>query len=87
MLGVSFFELIVIMLVLLVVFGPQRLPEMARNLAKLFQQLQGVTDQFHSEIKELTKEKDNAKISHEPLQERKELDSDESLRDNDTLPK
>lgn len=56
MLGVSFFELIIIMLVMLIVFGPQRLPAMARNLARLFQQLQTMTDKFQSEMQALGKE-------------------------------
>ncbi len=50
-------ELIVIFAVVLIVFGPQKLPELARSLGKgvaeLKKALQGVKDQIDSEVKEV----------------------------------
>jgi Tat protein translocase TatB subunit len=50
-------ELIVIFVVALLVFGPQRLPELARSLGKgvneLKKALQGVKEQIDSEMEEL----------------------------------
>ena len=50
-------ELIVIFVVALLVFGPQRLPELARSLGKgvneLKKALQGVKEQIDSEMEEI----------------------------------
>ncbi|NOZ25335.1 MAG: twin-arginine translocase subunit TatB [Nitrospirae bacterium] len=51
-------ELIVIFAVVLIVFGPQKLPELARSLGKgvaeLRKALQGVKDQIDTEVKEVS---------------------------------
>jgi sec-independent protein translocase protein TatB len=52
-------ELIVIFVVALIVFGPQKLPELARSMGKgiaeLKKTLHGVKDQIDSEIEEVQK--------------------------------
>ncbi len=52
-------ELIVIFVVALLVFGPQKLPELARSLgrgmAELKRTLQGVKEQIDSEVEEVQK--------------------------------
>lgn len=50
MFGVSFTELIVIGVVILIVFGPERLPEVARNLGRMLGQLKRSSDEFKKEI-------------------------------------
>ena len=52
-------ELIVIFVVALIIFGPQRLPELARALGKgmaeLRKSLQGVKEQIETEVEEIEK--------------------------------
>ncbi|GBE36426.1 sec-independent protein translocase protein TatAd [bacterium BMS3Bbin07] len=56
-------ELIVIFAVVLIVFGPQKLPELARSLGKgvaeLKKAINGIKDQIDTEVKEV----------HDPLRE------------------
>ncbi|MDP2856709.1 MAG: twin-arginine translocase TatA/TatE family subunit [Bacillota bacterium] len=56
MFGVSFGELIIIGLVGLVVFGPEKLPELARScgnfMAKFNQALESVQQEFHKGLEE-----------------------------------
>jgi sec-independent protein translocase protein TatA len=48
--GVSFTELVVIMLVVLIVFGPDRLPEMAAKLGKGMAELRKISDAVRREF-------------------------------------
>ena len=50
MFGVSLPELILIFIVVLIVFGPERLPEMARTLGKLMAELRRNTDSLRREF-------------------------------------
>jgi Tat protein translocase TatB subunit len=46
--GIGFFEIIVIAVVALLLFGPQKLPEMAKQAGRLFAQLRQVTGDVRS---------------------------------------
>lgn len=48
--GVSFPELLIIMLVVLLVFGPEKLPDVARTLGKLMGELRKSSDQVRREF-------------------------------------
>jgi Tat protein translocase TatB subunit len=69
--GISFFEIIIVLIVALLVFGPERLPEVARSLGKLTGQLRRSTDlvrrEFHNAIytpaQEISKELEDASRS------------------------
>ena len=50
MFGVSLYELIIIMAVVLLVFGPERLPEIARSLCRLMGQLKRTSDSIRREF-------------------------------------
>lgn len=50
MFGVSYQELILIMVVVLVVFGPKRLPELARGLAQLMNSLRTASNDLRRTI-------------------------------------
>lgn len=50
MFGVSLFELIIIMIVVLLVFGPDKLPEVARNLGKVMGELKKHSDAMRREF-------------------------------------
>lgn len=54
MLGISFAELVIILTVMLLVFGPDRLPALASQLARFFHQLQKAHEQLHREINRLS---------------------------------
>jgi Tat protein translocase TatB subunit len=49
MFGVSFGEIVIIFVVGLLVFGPERLPEIARSLGRLMNQLRRWSDEFKNE--------------------------------------
>lgn len=52
MLGIGFPELLLIMVVALVVLGPQRLPEVARMLGKAYGQLRRASEEFQQTIRQ-----------------------------------
>lgn len=52
MLGLSFGELLFIGVLALIVIGPKQLPEVARNLARLINDLKRSTESFSKELKE-----------------------------------
>ena len=50
MVGIGFVELFVILLVALLIFGPKRLPDIARSLGKAMYQLRNASTNFTQEI-------------------------------------
>lgn len=50
MFGLGFSELLLIMVVVLIVFGPEKLPEIARNLGRATGQFRRTMDEFKHEI-------------------------------------
>lgn len=50
MFGLSFWEIAAIMAVILIVFGPSKLPELARNLGKGLREFRKATEDFRSGI-------------------------------------
>jgi sec-independent protein translocase protein TatA len=52
MLGVGFPELVLILVVALIVLGPQRLPEVARMLGRAYAQLRRVSEEFQNTIRQ-----------------------------------
>ncbi|MCX8070164.1 MAG: Sec-independent protein translocase protein TatB [Thermodesulfovibrionales bacterium] len=57
MFDIGFQELVIIFVVALIVFGPKRLPEIAKTLGKgvgeLKRAMDNVRDQIHSEVKDI----------------------------------
>lgn len=63
-LGIGPLELVLILFVLLIAFGPARLPEMARQAGKTMRKFRTATTQLTREIeKELAEEKREANLS------------------------
>lgn len=56
MFGIGGGELILIILVVLMLFGSDKIPEIARTLGKLFRQLKNATDDLKSEIQKSANE-------------------------------
>ena len=52
MFGVGFPELVLIMVVALLVLGPQRLPEVARMLGRAYGQLRRASEEFQNTIRQ-----------------------------------
>ena len=52
MLGVGFPELVLILVVALIVLGPQRLPEVARMLGRAYGQLRRASEEFQNTIRQ-----------------------------------
>ena len=50
MFGLGFTEILVILGVALIVLGPEKMPQVAKELGKLTAQFRRAMDQFHSEI-------------------------------------
>jgi len=50
MFGISFLEITVIFTILLLIFGPEKLPEMAKDLAKLLHKVKNTSDNAKKEI-------------------------------------
>ena len=50
MFGVGFQEILLVSLLLLVLFGPTRLPEMARDLGSFARKAQDIVDEFKSDL-------------------------------------
>ena len=52
MLGVGFPELVLILVVALIILGPQRLPEVARMLGRAYGQLRRASEEFQQTIRQ-----------------------------------
>ncbi len=83
-------ELIVILLVALIVFGPKRLPEMAKKLSSIVRDIQGAAGELQrglkTEVRELT---DPIRDATKPLREltaQPDPDSQEHPTPKDTRP-
>ncbi len=50
MLGIGIGELILVLVVAFIVIGPEKLPQMARDLAGLFHKIKKVTEEARAEI-------------------------------------
>jgi Tat protein translocase TatB subunit len=74
-------ELIVILLVALIVFGPKRLPEMARKLSSIVRDIQGAAGDLQrglqKEVRELTDPINDATVSLRELTAKPNTDPQE----------
>lgn len=52
-------EIVIIILAILLVFGPKRIPEIARNIGKAINQLRNATEDIKKEIMEEAKNLEN----------------------------
>ncbi len=50
MFGIGFGELIVIFIIALIVLGPKRLPEFARNVARVYREVMGTINEVKSSV-------------------------------------
>ena len=73
MLGIGFWELLLIMVLGLLVFGPKKLPEIARTLGKAMYQLKNASSNFSQEMS-----KEWRKIETEASEQPKEKSGEEA---------
>ncbi len=90
MFGIGFQELIVILIVALIVLGPQRLPEAAKTIAKFIREIRGAVDEVKSSVAEdIASVRDITKIDLEDIEvkekeKKKEIDKE---KEEDTFEK
>ncbi len=70
MFGIGMPELIVILVILLIVIGPQKLPDLARSLGKGLAEFKRATDDFKHNVEETAreheeKEKEKEKVAQQ----------------------
>jgi sec-independent protein translocase protein TatA len=70
--GIGFGELILILIVALIVFGPGRLPEIARTIGRMYKNLARTSSEFTTAIKKEIdlEEMDKGKKSNQVLKDR-----------------
>ena len=69
MFGIGMPELIVILVILLIVIGPQKLPDIARSLGKGLAEFRRATDDFKRNVEETAKEhEEKEKIAQQSIE-------------------
>ena len=56
MIGIGPLEIMVILVVALLVIGPEKMPELARSIARLMRDLRGAIDEVRGQFEEITRE-------------------------------
>jgi Tat protein translocase TatB subunit len=67
MFGLGVWEIILILVTALVVLGPQKLPQVARQLARLLGELKRISEDVRRNVDEVLAEPDEAPAPHGPV--------------------
>jgi len=84
--GISFSELVVIFLVVLVIFGPERLPQIASSLGKAFGEFNRKSNELKRELCEVIEvnvEQDGTKIGDRQLSKTVQTNSEQVKKVNE----
>ncbi len=82
MFGIGFQELIVIMIVALIVLGPQRLPEAAKTIARFIREIKGAVDEVKTSVVDdiaSVKELTQIDLTEEPKKKKDEEETEDSF--------
>ncbi len=71
MFGVGFQELLIVVVIALIIFGPRRLPQMARELGHFVSEARGAVEEFRDEISAEEVDEDQPGVE-EPVEESEE---------------
>ena len=66
MFGIGFGELILLLVIALIVFGPEKLPEVAKTLGKFYRQVKDYTDSLRETVERELSIEDLKKINNIP---------------------
>jgi sec-independent protein translocase protein TatA len=83
MFGIGMPELIVILVILLIVIGPQKLPDLAKSLGKGLAEFRRATDDFKRNVEETAKahEEEKEKIAQESIVTEKAPETEKSAEE------
>lgn len=79
-------EVIVVLVVALIVLGPDKLPQAARGLARFYKQARDVSNSFRSQIESALEIDDSPKIPDAPNPPNPDLDGFTLVDKNDKPP-
>jgi sec-independent protein translocase protein TatB len=87
MFGIGPSEMVIIGLIFLVIFGPSKLPQMARDAGRLMNEARRAMDDFKEELTSAGNDEEDQKPSRKPARERASSRTSGSERSREDAPK
>jgi sec-independent protein translocase protein TatA len=79
--GIGPMEIFVVLIIALVIFGPQKLPEMGRSLGKAIREFKSVGSEIQDEITKVTDEIDiDPEKTIKPPKDEKNIDPEKTIK-------